>query len=124
GAMLGAEHDTVDERAGGGDGHRPIHDLHFFMLLHRKHLPEPTHAARHHEHRAQQADAHVGHQPGYEHGEAEGEHDRPCRRRRKMNMPVRGVIGLVLSVFFHHPHLPTRYTTVKTTTHTASTKCQ
>ncbi len=94
------------------------------MLLVRQDLTKPSDAAGEYERGPQNADTDIGDEARCGKRAAEGQDDGPCSGCRQTNGSILRLHLFGLEVIGHVVYLPTRYTTVKTTTHTASTKCQ
>ena len=108
----------------GSDGHR-------HMMLVRKHLAKPSHRAGQIQHRAQDADRHIGQQSGKDQRHAQRQGERPRCRRGQHDLGGLGVadlrflvICITLSSAFRLAQRAIKYTTDSTTTQMASTKCQ
>ena len=103
-------------------------------------LPDPAAQAEDEQHRADDGQGQVRRQAGAQQGDPQRQHDRPGRRPRHFHapgdrriLPVRRAVDgachasvrdLTIETRDRLTHRPTRYTRVKTTSQTPSTKCQ
>ena len=99
---------------------------HVLVRLVRKHVAKPPHHRDDEQKEPKHSESDVGHQRRGNKYHSQGQQEWPRGGRRQMHGPQpgfpRSAFGKHWIPRFHHR--PMTYTTVKTTTHTASTKCQ
>src|SRR5690242_6343613 len=95
-----------------------------FVPLVRNYIMPPAESRAHGDHNTRCTHRPVRHDPGKQQDHAECEHHWPERRCGHLDMRLLAMFARFSVMRFVRHYLPTTYTTVKTTTHTASTKCQ